>query len=122
MAPCTISPNVRPLDVQERANISAAVDEIIAKESRIDTLVNNARAGYLRSTEHATEDDIAWVMDVNVMGVVRCTKAVMPHGGHGRLYHPELWHQFHNGLTRWHRLRICQLGPETDRGLWQHVG
>ncbi|WP_298259114.1 SDR family oxidoreductase [uncultured Litoreibacter sp.] len=71
--------NVLPLDVQDSATINAAVEEVIAKSGRIDVLINNAGAGFVRSTEQATEEDIQWVMDVNYMGVVRCTKAVMPH-------------------------------------------
>jgi NAD(P)-dependent dehydrogenase (short-subunit alcohol dehydrogenase family) len=51
---------------------------MVATEGRIDVLVNNAGAGFIRTTEQATEDEIRWVMDVNFMGVVRCTKAVMP--------------------------------------------
>ncbi|WP_299937090.1 SDR family oxidoreductase [uncultured Pelagimonas sp.] len=82
-----VSLNLLALDVQDSATITAAVDEIIAKEGRIDTLINNAGAGYVRSTEQATEDDIAWVMDVNFMGVVRCTKAVMPHMRKARAGH-----------------------------------
>lgn len=34
---------------------------------------------FVKTTEHAREQEIDWVMDVNFMGVVRCTKAVLPH-------------------------------------------
>ncbi len=71
--------NVLALDVQDSASINAAVDAVVAKEGRIDVLVNNAGAGFVRSTEQASEEEVAWIMDVNYMGVVRCTKAVMPH-------------------------------------------
>ncbi|WP_298856052.1 SDR family oxidoreductase [uncultured Ruegeria sp.] len=71
--------NVLELDVQDSASVNAAVDQIIANEDRIDTLINNAGAGFVRTTEQASEEDVAWVMDVNFMGVVRCTKAMMPH-------------------------------------------
>ena len=70
---------VMSLDVQDTASINTTLDRIMADEGRIDTLINNAGAGYVRTTEQATEDDINWVMDVNFMGVVRCTKAVIPH-------------------------------------------
>lgn len=70
---------VLPLDVQKTETINAAVETIIRNEGRIDVLINNAGAGYVRSTEQASEEDIEWVMDVNFLGVVRCTKAVMPH-------------------------------------------
>ncbi len=71
--------SVVQLDVQDTASINAAVDAIIEKEGRIDVLINNAGAGFVRTTEQATEEEIKWVMDVNLMGVVRCTKAVIPH-------------------------------------------
>ena len=74
-----VSAEVLPLDVQDMDTITTAVDQIIANEGRIDVLINNAGAGYVRSTEQASMDDVAWVMDVNFMGVVRCTKAGIGH-------------------------------------------
>jgi NAD(P)-dependent dehydrogenase (short-subunit alcohol dehydrogenase family) len=71
--------SVLPLDVQKPETISAAVSDVLHREGRIDTLVNNAGAGFVRSTEQATEDDIRWVLDVNLMGVIHCTKAVIGH-------------------------------------------
>ena len=70
---------VRQLDVESTESVTRCVDDMIAAEGHIDVLVNNAGAGFIRTTEQATEDEIRWVMDVNFMGVVRCTKAVMPH-------------------------------------------
>jgi len=70
---------VLQLDVQDPASVQAAVGEVIGTEQRIDTLINNAGAGFVRTTEQATEDEIRWVLDVNFVGVVRCTKAVLPH-------------------------------------------
>ncbi|MBF7073429.1 SDR family oxidoreductase [Glaciecola sp. MH2013] len=67
------------LDVQETESVQAAVEDIIEKEKRIDILINNAGAGFVKTTEHASEEEIAWVMDVNFSGVVRCTKAVLPY-------------------------------------------
>jgi NAD(P)-dependent dehydrogenase (short-subunit alcohol dehydrogenase family) len=70
---------VLPLDVQKPETISAAVSDILSREGRIDTLVNNAGAGFVRSTEQASEEDIRWALDVNLMGVIHCTKAVIGH-------------------------------------------
>lgn len=74
-----VTVNILQLDVQDTASVGVAVDTIINADGRIDTLINNAGAGFVRTTEQATEEDINWVMDVNFMGVVRCTKAVIPH-------------------------------------------
>ena len=71
--------NVLALDVQDTGSINDCVAQVLTQAGQIDVLVNNAGAGYVRSTEQASEDDINWVMDVNFMGVVRCVKAVMPH-------------------------------------------
>lgn len=78
---------VRQLDVQDPASIARCVVEVLAEAGRIDVLVNNAGAGFVRTTEWATEDEIQWQFDVNLMGVIRCTKAVLPSmreagGGH----------------------------------------
>ncbi|MFT5880753.1 MAG: short-subunit dehydrogenase [Moritella sp.] len=74
-----VSVNIKQLDVQDSSSIEKCVSEIIALEGKIDILVNNAGAGFVRTTEQASEADINKVMDVNFMGVVRCTKAVLPH-------------------------------------------
>ncbi|WP_204244747.1 SDR family oxidoreductase [Parasphingorhabdus marina] len=70
---------VRRLDVQDMASISAVVDEIIANDGRIDTLINNAGMGFVRTAEQASEEEMQQVTDINQMGVMRCTKAVLPH-------------------------------------------
>jgi NAD(P)-dependent dehydrogenase (short-subunit alcohol dehydrogenase family) len=74
-----VSVEVLELDVQKSGTIDAAVAQIIQQDGRIDTLINNAGAGFVRTTEQASEDDVQWVMDVNFHGVVRCTKAVIGH-------------------------------------------
>jgi NAD(P)-dependent dehydrogenase (short-subunit alcohol dehydrogenase family) len=74
-----VSLEIKRLDVQDTTSIEQCVAEIIQQEGRIDILVNNAGAGFVRTTEQATEEEVQWVMDVNFMGVVRCTKAVIPH-------------------------------------------
>ena len=78
---------IRQLDVEQTGSVSRCVADMMATEARIDVLVNNAGAGFVRSTEQATEDEIRWVMDLNFMGVVRCTKAVMPHMREARRGH-----------------------------------
>ncbi|WP_353827702.1 SDR family NAD(P)-dependent oxidoreductase [Agromyces sp. SYSU T0242] len=71
--------HVRALDVQHRASIDSVVAEIIDTEGRIDVVVNNAGIGFVRTLEHATEDEIQRVVDINQLGVMRCTQAVLPH-------------------------------------------
>lgn len=66
------------LDVQSQKSVDACVRDILEEEGRLDVLVNNAGAGFVRTTEQAEEAEVDWVMDVNFQGVVRCTKAVLP--------------------------------------------
>ena len=82
-----VAVEIRPLDVQDTHSVNACVDAIIELEGRVDILVNNAGAGFVRTTEQATEEEIQWVLDVNFMGVVRCTKAVLPHMREARSGH-----------------------------------
>jgi len=70
---------LKQLDVQDSASIQHCVSDIIAADGKLDVLVNNAGAGFIRSTEQASEEEIQWVIDVNLTGVIRCTKAVLPH-------------------------------------------
>lgn len=70
---------ILPLDVTQRDSIKSAVDHIIEKDGKIDVLVNNAGAGFAKTTEQASEEEIRWVTEVNYHGTVFCTQAVLPH-------------------------------------------
>ncbi|MFT7058833.1 MAG: NAD(P)-dependent dehydrogenase (short-subunit alcohol dehydrogenase family) [Pseudorhodobacter sp.] len=67
------------LDVEDTASVQACVAEVMARDGHIDAFVANAGMGFARATEQTTEAEIAKVMDVNFMGLVRCVKAVLPH-------------------------------------------
>ncbi|MFK7906412.1 MAG: SDR family oxidoreductase [Chitinophagales bacterium] len=71
--------NTLQLDVTDTNSIQNCVDKIMEQEGKIDYLINNAGAGFIRTTEQATMEEVQWVTDVNYLGVVRCTKAVLPH-------------------------------------------
>lgn len=66
------------MDVGDTASVDAAISGVIARDGGLQALVNNAGIGYVRTTEQADVADIAWVMNVNFMGVMRCTKAALP--------------------------------------------
>ena len=66
------------LDVQDDESIKACVAAIVAKHGRIDVLVNNAGAGMVGSTEQIPIDAVERAMDINFLGVWRCTQAVLP--------------------------------------------
>ncbi len=66
------------LDVTNVDNINRVVNDIVETEGRIDILVNNAGAGFVKTTELATDEEIMWQVNLNLMGVIRMTKAVLP--------------------------------------------
>jgi len=75
------------LDVTDNTSIKTAVDTIISKDGKIDILLNNAGAGFAKTLEQSSQQEIDWVTDVNYTGVIRTTKAVLPFmrkekGGH----------------------------------------
>ena len=66
------------LDVTDIDSIQSAVNTIIETDGKIDVLVNNAGAGFAKTIEQSTEQEIRWVTEVNYHGVVFCTQAVLP--------------------------------------------
>ncbi len=67
------------LDVTDTQSINSAVAHIIAQEGRLDVLVNNAGYGLLSTVEDATDDEMFRQFDVNVLGLLKVTRAVLPH-------------------------------------------
>lgn len=70
---------VTRLDVQDSTSISAAVDAGLAKFGRIDALVNNAGYGAYGPLEATPMDKARKQFDVNVLGLLATTQAVLPH-------------------------------------------
>ena len=79
--------HVAAMDVTDPASVTACVDDMIARQGRIDALIANAGVGFARNIEQSEEADWQWVMDTNVMGVMRCTRAVLPHMRKARAGH-----------------------------------
>jgi NAD(P)-dependent dehydrogenase (short-subunit alcohol dehydrogenase family) len=67
------------LDVTRDDSVAAAVQEVINRFGRIDVLVNNAGIGSSGAAEESSVDQDRRVFDINVFGVMRMTKAVLPH-------------------------------------------
>ncbi|MCY4036692.1 MAG: SDR family oxidoreductase [bacterium] len=82
-----VEASIAALDVQDGHGIESLVNRMIDEHERIDVLVNNAGVGFLLATEDATEEHIQTVLDINVMGVMRTTKSVIPHMRRARRGH-----------------------------------
>jgi NAD(P)-dependent dehydrogenase (short-subunit alcohol dehydrogenase family) len=66
------------LDVTDEASIAAAA-ELVAATGGLDVLINNAGiAGSHRPVGEIAAQDIARVLDTNLLGVVRVTQAFLP--------------------------------------------
>jgi len=66
------------MDVESSESVTQAVSTILKQQGRIDCLVNNAGIGFVEPIELASEEKINQIMNINFMGVVRTTKAVLP--------------------------------------------
>jgi len=66
-------------DVSDDESVRAAVATTVATFGRIDILVNNAGIGAQGSVEDNDDDEWARVLNVNVIGVARVSRAALPH-------------------------------------------
>ncbi len=66
------------LDVTSDSSVQAAIDKALEVESQIDVVINNAGVGSGGFAEAMTTGQFQHVFDVNVMGVQRVNRAVLP--------------------------------------------
>jgi NAD(P)-dependent dehydrogenase (short-subunit alcohol dehydrogenase family) len=65
-------------DVTDDASVRAAVDRVLREWDRLDVLVNNAGIGAQGTVADNPDDEWHRVLDVNLLGMVRATRAALP--------------------------------------------
>jgi NAD(P)-dependent dehydrogenase (short-subunit alcohol dehydrogenase family) len=77
------------LDVTSDESVEAAIEEVMRSQGRIDLLVNNAGFGVAPAgAEESSIEQARSIFETNFFGVVRMTRAVVPHmrrQGSGRI-------------------------------------
>lgn len=76
-----IYPNVilSKLDVQDYSSINQAIKDGISHFGKIDVVLNNAGYGIVGAFEAAKDEQIYNQFDINVFGVMRVIKSILPH-------------------------------------------
>jgi len=66
------------LDQNDDKSVQTAFEQVVAKEDRVDLLVNNAGYAVIGCVEQVTMDEVKAQFEANVFGVIRCQKGVLP--------------------------------------------
>jgi NAD(P)-dependent dehydrogenase (short-subunit alcohol dehydrogenase family) len=68
-----------PLDVTDAASVAGATAEVMRRFGSVDVLVNNAGYAVRGAVEEVSDEQVREMFDVNVYGVMRMIRAVVPH-------------------------------------------
>ena len=76
-----------PTDVTRQADVDALIARTLERFGRLDILVNNAGRSARGAAIETSPEEFAELMDLNLIALVRCTRAAMPHllASHGHL-------------------------------------
>ena len=67
------------LDLRDAQQITSVIEQSVATFGRVDVLVNNAGHGLTGAIEEASDVEVANVFEINVFGLLRVTRAVLPY-------------------------------------------
>lgn len=76
------------VDVGDDASVEEMRDEVLAAWDGVDIIINNAGVASAGAVADASLDDWRWTLNINLMGVVRGTRAFLPvllRQGQGRI-------------------------------------
>ncbi|MBM7646150.1 short-subunit dehydrogenase [Scopulibacillus daqui] len=74
-----IVPDIHSLDVSDSDAVRLVFNEMIEKHKDIDALINNAGFGVFDYFSEASPDDIKRMFEVNVIGLMVCTRMLVPY-------------------------------------------
>src|SRR3954452_8075815 len=66
-------------DVGDDASVRSAVETVVGELGGLDVLVNNAGVGAQGTVADNDDDEWRRVLDINVTGIARVTRAALPH-------------------------------------------
>lgn len=67
------------MDIRDEASVQNGIQAVIDQAKRIDVLVNSAGVTLLGATEETSIAEAQTLFDTNLFGLLRTTKAVLPH-------------------------------------------
>ena len=67
------------LDVADREAVHAWADETVDKHGGVNLIFNNAGVALGSTIEAASYEDLEWIININLWGVIYGTKAFLPH-------------------------------------------
>ncbi|MGR4070169.1 oxidoreductase [Billgrantia sp. C5P2] len=67
------------MDIRDEASVQHGIQTVIAQAKRIDVLVNSAGVTLLGATEETSIGEAQTLFDTNLFGLLRTTRAVLPH-------------------------------------------
>ncbi|SMG48100.1 SDR family NAD(P)-dependent oxidoreductase [Agreia pratensis] len=66
-------------DIGDDASVRAAIDAVVAEYGSLDIVINNAGIGAQGTVEDNSDDEWMRVLNVNVVGIARVSRAALPH-------------------------------------------
>ncbi|MGJ8669676.1 MAG: SDR family NAD(P)-dependent oxidoreductase [Oceanococcus sp.] len=67
------------LDVAKREAVYSWADAVVAEHGRVNMIFNNAGVAHSSTIAAMDYDELEWIMNINLWGVIHGTKAFLPH-------------------------------------------
>ena len=79
LLPGTAHPSVHQADVRDADRLAELPDEVVDLHGAVHILMNNAGVTSAGNFEDESVEDLQWIVDINVWGVVLGCRAFLPH-------------------------------------------